>query len=384
MSKKNKQKRIILLSLLSVIAAPLLGGLIYYKGQFPNDFFEFPPLEISPKPGFSWPVFIGLAGAILFVIVLYLYPWIFGFKRPNQKEKSQNKGKLPIWFWLGMIMSIVDGVFLFTPINSAVFVLNCGYVPIIWGIVLMTDGWVLQRTGTSILKDRPKNMLWMILCSAFAWGFFEYLSFFIELNWYYPEGNRISVWAFYVYAFIGGGCLVPFALEMYMLLKSFKGLALRYSYGPRISLSRNVQYIILIVSLASLFAISYFPYILFPMLWLSPVIVLSIALDLAGIWTPFKPVAKEGNWTPLALVALGEIIIGILHEGANYLSAIHDPFSTIVPGYWVYSIPYVEKFYLFEMPIEGIFGYLPYGIYNWVAWIGFAYLLNIKTIFDKE
>ena len=48
------------------------------------------------------------------------------------------------------------------------------------------------------------------------------------------------------------------------------------------------------------------------------------------------------------------------------------------------SIPYVEKFYLFEMPIEGIFGYLPYGIYNWVAWIGFAYLLNIKTIFDKE
>ncbi len=379
-----KRRILILLSLLSVIVAPMIGALIVFKGSLPADFFVFPPLSDSPKPGFSWPIFIGLLVAILFFVVLYINPWLFGFKRVANPTNAAPNRKWAYWFWIGLIVSVVDGIVLFAHINTAVFIMNLGYIPIIWGFLLMTDAWVLKRTGHSLLKDNPKNILFMALCSAFAWGFFEYLSLFIDLNWYYPEGNRISTLAFYVYAIVGGGVLVPFAFEGYMLLHSFNSLALRYSKGPRMHLSRSAQLIILVVCLLSLFGISFYPYVLFPMLWLGPVVILSIVFDMIGLWTPFRPIVQSGNWTYLALIGLSEIIIGFIHEGVNYLSASHNPFETIVPGYWVYSIPYVDKFHIFEMPFEGLFGYLPYGIYNWIAWIGFAYLFKITTSFDKE
>jgi len=29
---------------------------------------------------------------------------------------------------------------------------------------------------------------------------------------------------------------------------------------------------------------------------------------------------------------------------------------------WIYSIPYIDRFHLFEMPILGYSGYLPFGL----------------------
>ena len=90
-----KRRILILLSLLSVIVAPMIGALIVFKGSLPADFFVFPPLSDSPKPGFSWPIFIGLLLAILFFVVLYINPWLFGFKRvANPTNAAPNVGKL--------------------------------------------------------------------------------------------------------------------------------------------------------------------------------------------------------------------------------------------------------------------------------------------------
>lgn len=375
----------VLITIVAIIVVPLMGALIYYNGELPHDLFYFPPIEVTPKPGFSWPVFIGLLFPITFIVLLYLFPWWFGFKRPEKMQRSKISGKFPWWFWLGLTVSVVDGIFLFGHIESAKLIQNLGFIPIIWGIVFATDGWVYKRTsGQSILGQKPLNLLWMAGCSAFAWGYFEYLSFFVDVNWFYPEAERISTFAFYIYAIVGGGVLVPFAFEGYMLLNSFKKLSQRYSYGPRVRLSKSIQIGAIIISLLSLFLIPYFPYILFPMLWLGPVIVLSIGFDMLGLWTPFRPIAEKGNWTPLALIGLAELIIGLIHETVNFLSATHAPFHTVVPGYWVYSVPYVERFYVFEMPFEGLFGYLPYGIYNWIIWIGFATIFKLRTRFNNK
>ncbi|MBI9061311.1 MAG: hypothetical protein JEZ14_04950 [Marinilabiliaceae bacterium] len=384
MSKRTKYF-LVILTVFAILVVPLLGALIYYKGEFPSHLFYFPPTEVTAKPGFSGPVFIGLLFPIAFVVLLYIYPWWFGFKRPENRQATNSEGKFPWWFWAGLVVSSVDAVFLFGHIESATYILNLGFIPIIWGIVFATDGWVYKRTnGHSILGDKPWNLVWMACCSAFAWGYFEYLSFYVGVNWYYPEAARISTLAFYVYAIVGGGVLVPFAFEGYMLLNSFKALGRRYSFGPKITLSKPVQTGAMVISLLSIFLITYFPNILFPMVWLGPVIILSVAFDMIGLWTPFRPIAREGNWTPLALIGFAELIIGLIHETVNFFSAFHHPFSTIVPGYWIYSVPYVDRFYVFEMPFEGLFGYLPYGIYNWIIWIGFAYIFKISTQFNNN
>jgi hypothetical protein len=72
----------------------------------------------------------------------------------------------------------------------------------------------------------------------------------------------------------------------------------------------------------------------------------------------------------------------------NYFGVIHyenGGFTSYTPEYWQYSIPFVNIWRLFEMPVLGFLGYLPFGIYCSVWWISFAYLLNIpSTYLDDE
>jgi hypothetical protein len=108
-------------------------------------------------------------------------------------------------------------------------------------------------------------------------------------------------------------------------------------------------------------------------------------LDKIGVWTPFKSIGK-GNWTPTLLFALTYLVQGLLLECQNYFSGIHDGYQVVFtedPAYWQYNLPYVNKYHLFEMPILGYLGYLPFGLYCWLWWIACATLLNVPSSFLK-
>jgi hypothetical protein len=387
---KNQSKKwwVVFTSIIIVIV-PMIGALIFHKGHLPSGFFNFPPTEATEKPGFNLIIFILLLIACLFFVVLYIYPWIFGFKKPDISSTPQPRKKLPLWFYIGLVVSIADAYLLWGHFSSPEILLHWGFIPTIWGIVFAIDGIVYARSnGYSLFSRHPLILLAIAFCSAIGWGYFEYLSLFVGVNWYYPEAHLLSTLGFYVYAFFGGASLIPFVFQIYSLLNTFPRMSRRYSLGPKLSLNRTTQWILLLIGLVTLYLISYFPYILYPFIWLSPVLIISLVFDMAGLWTPFKPIAKEGNWTPLALIGLADLLQGLTCEMTNYLSATHPEFHTYVPGYWKYSIPYVDIWHVFEMPFEGLFGYLPYGIYNWVVWIGLATLLGVsdkskKLIFYK-
>ena len=100
-----------------------------------------------------------------------------------------------------------------------------------------------------------------------------------------------------------------------------------------------------------------------------------------NIWTPFTPI-KDGNWSPLLLFALAYLLQGVAMEGWNYFSGTHEGGKLILtysPAYWVYNIPYVYRFRIFEMPVLGYLGYLPFSVYCWIYWIVYAYLQGIPT-----
>ena len=56
----------------------------------------------------------------------------------------------------------------------------------------------------------------------------------------------------------------------------------------------------------------------------------------------------------------------------------------MTPAYWQYSLPYVDVLHVFEMPLLGYFGYLPFGGYCWLWWIAVATLLNIPAKLLQE
>ena len=93
------------------------------------------------------------------------------------------------------------------------------------------------------------------------------------------------------------------------------------------------------------------PEILFPLAWIAPLFVV------AGLQYLFKgdtvfSVLADGDWQPVLLPALAALCCGFFWELWNVRSFAH----------WEYSVPYVQTFHLFEMPLLGYAGYLPFGL----------------------
>jgi hypothetical protein len=90
---------------------------------------------------------------------------------------------------------------------------------------------------------------------------------------------------------------------------------------------------------------------LFPLLWIGPLLLFSSLQYLLSGETLLARLTR-GDWRPLLQPALAALACGFLWEFWNYWSLAK----------WHYSIPHVERFHLFEMPLLGYAGYLPFGV----------------------
>jgi hypothetical protein len=92
-----------------------------------------------------------------------------------------------------------------------------------------------------------------------------------------------------------------------------------------------------------------FPDQTFPLVWLAPLAVLDGIAELRG-----RPsiigLVRQGRAGPVLLLAAAGLGTGILWELWNWGAL----------PYWAYRIPYVGFVPVFEMPILGYLGYLPF------------------------
>lgn len=389
----NPLKKVYFLALAyaGIVFLPYLGAWVYYdEGNFPVDYFSYPPLSAPPKDDFNLLIFIGVSIAFLATLLLYLFPPLFGFKKVEVPvQTTREKIRLPVWFWVGLLIWGVTMIVLWGKFQEPKLLLNWSFIPLAWGFTLMLDGWVYVRANRRSLVSRSPNELVGIGVAATAgWMLFEYLNFFVDENWYYPCGGLIPDDEFTVYAIIGSSGLMPAVFELYNLMNTYPSFRHRYDRGPKLTLSKSVRTIILVLALAGMFCVGFFPDGMFGVLWISPLLIISVVLENLGIWTPFTPV-KDGNWSPLLKYALTYVIYGFLLEFWNYYNSIHvsaDPSDIIAytPAHWVYSLPFVNVLHVFEMPLLGFLGYVPFGIYCASYWISFAFLLNIPTQFAQD
>jgi hypothetical protein len=94
------------------------------------------------------------------------------------------------------------------------------------------------------------------------------------------------------------------------------------------------------------------PETFFSALWLAPLAVLAGAQALVLGESYFAPLAR-GEWRCVVQPALAALACGFLWELWNFGSLAK----------WHYSIPLVQRFHLFEMPLLGYAGYLPFGVF---------------------
>ena len=102
---------------------------------------------------------------------------------------------------------------------------------------------------------------------------------------------------------------------------------------------------------AGLIFIGIWPNLLFPLLWLAPLLLVGALQTLMGEHQVFTEMA-DGDWRRAMAAATAALICGFFWEMWNLYSLAK----------WKYSIPLVHRFSIFEMPILGYAGYLPFGL----------------------
>jgi hypothetical protein len=358
-----------LLLLLAVAAALLLPmpGSLWKWGGLPPGFGEFPPQQHVHAPGFNLLIFIPSTILALVILAPLIFPGLFGFKPPVNPPVPPPRKPLPWWFWTGMLVCAVSVYFMwFGVLDIAMWM----FVPAWWGFIVGLDGlaWSLSG-GFSPITNKPKEFVSLIIMSVLGWYVFEFLNYYAPENWFYPNAHLFSQGMNVVWYTLSYTTVWPAVAEWYFVLNAIPAVRNRWCNGPKFQMTRQGQWVVLLVGAASLALYGAVPYLFFWALWVGPLVLLSPTLALMGLWTPYRPIAK-GNWSPVILAALASVATAVSWESWNYGSQFFHGNVPTNPNYWVYDIPYVNVIHLFsEMPLLGYFGYLPFGLLVWVWWL---------------
>ena len=435
--------------LLLLVGLPLAS--IVAAGKPLVNYLEFPPLtRYVHHAGFSWPVFIGLAVAIVAVLIHFVVRVIksqFSFSSAVTDDRSPVTdhcfaspplplassplpsihyspstihSPLPRWGWLGLAFTALAWVMAWTRFSWFSAFQGFTFTPLWIGYVVVVNALTYRRTGHCMLRDQPAHLLKLFLLSAAFWWYFEYLNRFVQ-NWCYEGIAGFSRLQYFIFATLPFSTVLPAVLGTYELLASmprlyaglgdFVSLAetqrtpgaqrssihdrgfntdagsavkevpgggsaqlrppgsldkqdgalegetaasrtqCETSAGSFVVGSPAAAWVALIVFSVGLALLGIWPDYLFPLLWVSPLFIIISWQALRGEETVLADISK-GDWRTIWTAALSALICGFFWEMWNWHSFAK----------WVYTVPYVNRFHIFEMPILGYAGYLPFGL----------------------
>jgi hypothetical protein len=337
----------IIIALVLFIGLPWIGVIL--AGLPIELYLEFPPGSryLVPAP-FSWTVFSALAAITLLALGVPLFQIM---RTGERKAISPSRYPFPIWGWLGVTCLIIGWVLAwsrfdwFAPLQRHTFVM-------LWAsYIVIINALTMKRSGNCLLKDRPAYLTGLFFVSAIFWWYFEYLNRFVQ-NWHYVGIKDFTAGEYLLFATVSFSTVLPAVISTRDLLATVPRLSdgLQGLAPLRLSRPRRVAATVLVVSATALAFVALAPNHLFPILWLAPLLIVTSLQAVRGEAHLFQAVS-EGNWQHLWLAALAALVCGFFWEMWNYFSLAH----------WTYAVPFVQRFHLFEMPLLGYAGYLPFG-----------------------
>ena len=333
-----------------------LGG-VWLAGHDLAHYLEFPPRtqHVQHAP-FSWPVFIGLAIAILATVVPFLLR-VFRAGGADavcpggEASAPPTKRSFPWWGWLGIGLGVVLWILAWTRMPWMEPLQLYTFTPQWFAYIVVINALTYRRTGRCLLTHETQFLFWLFPLSAAFWWFFEYLNRFVQ-NWYYVGCEHFTPLQYFAMATLAFSTVLPAVLSTEEWLRahprSYAGLEFNTALG--IGNPKTTGSLTVLIASAGLFFIGWFPDYLYPLLWVAPLLLL-IGFRWMGKRLCFPEVAN-GDWRRVYRFALAALICGFFWELWNWHSLAK----------WVYSVPFVHRFQLFEMPILGYAGYLPFGL----------------------
>lgn len=355
-------KRVIHYAVLAavLIGVPLLCAWLGHRQDLLAGLLAFPPrtedwgmdpskLWNMRKP-FSWPVFICLAGGVLAAVAPFAWRLVRGGKEcptPNAQGHA-----FPAFGWFGLALGAVAWFLAwhrfawFAPFQPHTF------LPLWVAYILVMNALCVRRSGRCLMTSYPGAYAALLPVSAAFWWFFEYLNRYVW-NWYYRGVGGMSAAEYALYATCSFATVLPAVTATAEWLRTFRPFSDERLCGlARFDIHRRgVRPILAAVSAVGLVGIVACPHVTFPLLWISPLAVFLLLQVMKGEPTVLDSLCV-GDWRLTVRFALSALICGGFWEMWNFYSYAK----------WVYSVPYVHAFQVFEMPAVGFAGYLPFGL----------------------
>ena len=274
------------------------------------------------------------------------------------KTKNIDTGrfKLPLHGWLGFSLILVFWILNWTLEGART---NWGFFPLWLGYCLAIDGLVVWRTGTSLLTRSPRKYVGLFLVSAPAWWIFELINVRTQ-NWIYIGAEIFTPLSYAFWTTLSFSTVIPAVFGSAEFFASFDFVK-RLKRGPHIGTDQRTTLFFFILGWGMLVMILIFPNKFFGFVWIS----LYFILEPINIWLGNRSLADwthKRDWRPVIALWCGVLLTAFFWEMWNYYS---------YPK-WVYQVPWGNWLHIFEMPLLGYGGYLPfalelYALYHFVA-----------------
>lgn len=332
-----------------MVALPLLG--VAADGQPVSSYLHLPPQPRAiEQPGFSWwlagPLIVGSTGLIA------LFVWRLATTPGSGGSLTHEQRRLPWWGWLGLGGTILAWAVAWTRFDLFEPIQGHTFTPLWFGYVVTVSGFTFRRSGRCLMTENPKLFVLLFPLSAAFWWLFEYFNRFVG-NWVYADIGRPGGLEYFLLATLPFATVIPAVLATTELIATFPRLATALSSPLPVIDVRYRSWVggsLLLAGGGGLLFIGIYPKYLFPLVWVAPLIFLlggrlTSGGDLRAALLP------EWHW-PVLAPCFAALICGFFWEMWNSESLAH----------WEYSVPFVQRWLLFEMPVLGYTGYIPFGL----------------------
>ena len=257
---------------------------------------------------------------------------------------SPTTHRVPPHGWLGVALIAV-----FWPVNWMADGLRThwAFFPLWLGYCLTVDGLAVLRHGTSLLTRGPWRYAGLFLVSAPMWWIFEAINLRTR-NWIYVGREQFGALEYAAFATLSFSTVVPAVLgtaELVAGLRAVRGMRPRAALGS----GRQATGLLFGLGVLAFAGLMARPESLFPLVWISLVLI----LEPINVWVGNRSLiewTRVGDWRPVVALGLGGVICGLFWEMWNVYS---------YPK-WIYRVPIFGFAHVFEMPLLGYLGYVPF------------------------
>ncbi|MCE5334444.1 MAG: hypothetical protein LLG06_07615 [Desulfobacteraceae bacterium] len=235
-----------------------------------------------------------------------------------------------------------------------------------WSFIVIVQAYLRLRGGRSLLFENPLRFLLLLPLSVTVWLVFEAANFRLS-NWHYINVPSLQPFRWIGYS-ISYATVLPGIFSVGALLDHFG--VFKNSQSSIKPDPERLYVPFFILGFFSLILPLIWPKYFFPLIWgafiflLEPINHRFGAPSLLRKW-------REGSLRTFYLLMLSGAVCGFIWELWNFKAGTK----------WVYTVPFVGGFKVFEMPLLGFMGFPPFAVECYA--MSATFFLIVRQIGEK-